>query len=170
MDVQNLAAVADGQHGFVSGHGVIQDGAISAVAIGVECFCVRVARLAVADGIYVGGAAGQNKSIEGRGLLLQLGFGQGQRNVLGFATGAADRVKIEIELFDAALTLFIEGAPRNPNARFAMHCRGYPIEEIESSKIVTFAPKGGNDAWCTNPKFNSSAAKAARETEPLCRT
>jgi len=48
VNVENLAAVADGKNRFVGGESVIEDGVVGAIAVGVESFGFWVARRFIA--------------------------------------------------------------------------------------------------------------------------
>jgi len=63
-NIHALDAVTDGQDGFVFGEGMLEKGKICAFAVSVSFSGRRIPRCAVERRVDVGGATGQNDSIE----------------------------------------------------------------------------------------------------------
>lgn len=64
VDVKNLAAVTDGQHGLRSLQRMAEDGGVGVVAIGIQVHCLGVPGLAVACWIDVCRAAGKDEGVQ----------------------------------------------------------------------------------------------------------
>ncbi len=63
-DVQALTAVADGQNWFAGSKGVLQDGEIRLLAMGIGVVGLFMARGAVERRVHVAGGAGKDKGVQ----------------------------------------------------------------------------------------------------------
>ena len=64
VDVENLTAIADGQHWFRRAQSMGEDGFVGHVAVGVEIGRLRVLRSAITAWVHVRGAARQDKGVQ----------------------------------------------------------------------------------------------------------
>src|SRR6266581_1661701 len=124
---------------------MLQNRAVCPVAISIESFGLGVSRLAIPYRIDIRRTPRQYKRIERSCLLLQFRFGQSQRNLLRFAAGALNGLEVIVQLLKVAREFFLPGAPRNPDARFALDFPdGLLFGGHGRRKILAFARKGGN--------------------------
>jgi len=113
MDVENLAAVANGQHRLRRPECVRENRFVGRVSIGVQSLCLGVFRRAIAAGVHIRWAARQNKSVQFFELAGKLFRRLFERYFPWVGTGFPDCLKVEIEFVARTRTLLLGGAPRD---------------------------------------------------------
>src|SRR5712672_1932243 len=111
VNIENLAAITDGQDRFRRSKCMSKNGLVGPVPIGIQSLCLRVPGSAIAAGVHVSRATRQYKGIQFFQLLRQLIRGLFQRDFQRFSASFSYGPEIEIQLVPSAMVLFLGGAP-----------------------------------------------------------